>query len=102
MPMGIQEPLEKLAQKYPDLAKVSAVEVIKRRIALLEREKKSLEEEINALEMRYGDLEEYERRMGDSLEEHEVWIRWKALKDELRSLEEELVDLKELLEEIVG
>lgn len=94
--------MEKLAQKYPDLAKVSAVEVIKRRIALLEREKKSLEEEINALEMRYEDLEEYERRMGDSLEEHEVWIRWKALKDELRSLEEELVDLKELLEEITG
>ncbi len=100
--MGIQEPLEKLARKYPDLAKVSAIEVIKRRITLLEREKKSLEEEINALEMRYGDLEEYERKMGDSLEEHEVWIRWKALKEELRSLEEELVDLKELLEEIVG
>jgi len=100
--MGIQEPLEKLARKYPDLAKVSAIEVIKRRITLLEREKKSLEEEINALETRYGDLEEYERKMGDSLEEHEVWIRWKALKEELRSLEEELVDLKELLEEIVG
>ena len=100
--MGIQEPLEKFARKYPDLAKVSAIEVIKRRITLLEREKKSLEEEINALEMRYGDLEEYERKMGDSLEEHEVWIRWKALKEELRSLEEELVDLKELLEEIVG
>jgi len=100
--MGIQEPLEKLARKYPDLAKVSAIEVIKRRITLLEREKKSLEEEINALEMRYGDLEEYERKIGDSLEEHEVWIRWKALKEELRSLEEELVDLKELLEEIVG
>ena len=100
--MGIQEPLEKFARKYPDLAKVSAIEVIKRRITLLEREKKSLEEEINALEMRYGDLEGYERKMGDSLEEHEVWIRWKALKEELRSLEEELVDLKELLEEIVG
>jgi len=100
--MGIQEPLEKLARKYPDLAKVSAIEVIKRRITLLEREKKSLEEEINALEMRYGDLEEYERKMGDSLEEHEVWIRWKALKEELRSLEEELINLKGLLEEIVG
>ncbi len=100
--MEIQEPLEKLARKYPDLAKVSAIEVIKRRMALLEREKKVLEEEINALKVKHGDLKEYERRMGDSLEEHEVWIRWKALEEELRSLEDELVDLRRLLEEIAG
>ncbi len=102
MPMGIQEPLEKLARKYLDLAKVSAIEVIKRRIALLEREKKNLEEEMNALKTRYGDLEEYERKMGDSLEDHEIWIRWKALQEELKSLEDELVDLEELLKEITG
>ena len=92
--------VERLSKRYPGLLYSSIVEVIRRRIALVERELAEVNTRLRRFEEKYGVcLEEYERSMGEGFEEHEEWVEWRFLVEAKKSLEAELDELKKLLGE---
>ena len=67
---------------------VTQLNEIKKRIYRLEEEHKMK-------------LEHFEKTMGDSFEEHEIWFEWKSLVELKENIEEELRELRKTLKEII-
>ncbi len=95
------ELLAELEKRYPDLVKTITILVLKKRIKSVRDELSRIESEIKRYREKYGkDLNEFEKSMSNSFEEHEDWIEWRFLMELKKSLEEELRDLYKILERL--
>ena len=96
-PDSIADIAERLGRRYLALLRSSLVEAIRRRLAEAEAELREVKARLEELQRRHNtSLADFERSMGDSLEEHEAWIEWKFLQEAEKSLEKEIDGLRQL------
>ncbi len=73
-----------------DLKKTALLSALLVRKTDLEKRLKEIEGEIEALRKEHGSFDRFVKGMDDSLEAHDIWIKWSFLREAKKKIEEEL------------
>ena len=88
-------------KKNKDLIKPALIDFLRKRKAELLRELKDIEAKIREYEDKWGDFEEFEKKLPEDFESHETWFKWKALLRLRKEIAEEIKNIDRALEEII-
>lgn len=73
-----------------ELQKTALLSALLVKKADLEKKLEEIKSELEILEKEYGNFQEFEKKLGSSFQEHDIWIKWSFLREAKKRLEEEL------------